>query len=62
MTAPAPAPALALAAHSFAAHPVTAATGVGAMLAHPFMREALLASIPIAALTGVVGYFMVLRS
>jgi zinc/manganese transport system permease protein len=32
------------------------------MLTHPFMQAALLAGIPIAALSGVVGYFMVLRS
>jgi zinc/manganese transport system permease protein len=36
-------------------------TGLGDMLAHPFMRQALLAGLPIAALAGVVGYFMVLR-
>lgn len=32
------------------------------MLTEPFMQHALLAGIPIAALAGVVGYFMVLRS
>jgi len=32
------------------------------MLAHPFMQAAFLAGIPIAALSGAVGYFMVLRS
>src|SRR5450755_1285731 len=37
-------------------------TGLGDLLAHPFMRQAFLAGIPIAALAGVVGYFMVLRS
>lgn len=34
----------------------------GGMLAQPFVRHALLAGIPIAALSGVVGYFMVLRN
>ncbi len=37
-------------------------TGLGQMFAHPFVREAFLAGLPIAALAGVVGYFMVLRS
>jgi len=32
------------------------------MLAHPFMQAAFLAGIPIAALSGAVGYVMVLRS
>jgi zinc/manganese transport system permease protein len=32
------------------------------MLSHDFMRQAFLAGIPIAALAGLVGYFMVLRS
>lgn len=32
------------------------------MLNHDFMRQAFLAGIPIAALAGLVGYFMVLRS
>ena len=36
--------------------------GVGDLLTHPFMRHALLAGIPVAALSGLVGYFMVLRS
>ena len=36
--------------------------GVGDLLTHPFMRHALLAGVPIAALSGLVGYFMVLRS
>jgi zinc/manganese transport system permease protein len=35
---------------------------VGGVLSHPFMRHALLAGIPVAALSGLVGYFMVLRS
>jgi zinc/manganese transport system permease protein len=39
-----------------------AGTGLGDMLAHPFMHQAFLAGLPIAALAGVVGYFMVLRS
>jgi zinc/manganese transport system permease protein len=37
-------------------------TGLGDILAHPFMRQAFLAGVPVAALTGLVGYFMVLRS
>jgi hypothetical protein len=41
---------------------LSAITGLGEMLAHPFIREAFLAGIPIAALAGIVGYFMVLRS
>jgi zinc/manganese transport system permease protein len=32
------------------------------MAAHPFIRHAFLAGVPISALSGVVGYFMVLRS
>jgi zinc/manganese transport system permease protein len=36
--------------------------GLGSILGHEFMRNAFLAGIPIAALAGVVGYFMVLRS
>ncbi|HEX7659155.1 MAG TPA: metal ABC transporter permease [Pseudonocardiaceae bacterium] len=40
----------------------TIGTGLGEMLAHPFMRQAFLAGLPIAALAGAVGYFMVLRS
>jgi zinc/manganese transport system permease protein len=35
--------------------------GLGSILGHDFMRSAFLAGIPIAALAGVVGYFMVLR-
>jgi zinc/manganese transport system permease protein len=38
------------------------AAGVGDMFAHPFMQQAFLAGVPIAALAGAVGYFMVLRS
>jgi zinc/manganese transport system permease protein len=51
-------------AHLFAGRLLadTTGTGLGDMLAHPFMREAFLAGLPIAALAGVVGYFMVLRS
>ena len=37
-------------------------TGLGDLLAQPFMRQAFLAGVPIAALAGLVGYFMVLRS
>jgi zinc/manganese transport system permease protein len=36
--------------------------GVSDVLNHAFMRHALLAGVPIAALSGLVGYFMVLRS
>jgi zinc/manganese transport system permease protein len=32
------------------------------MFSHPFMRYAFLAGVPVAALAGLVGYFMVLRS
>ena len=32
------------------------------MFSHPFMRYAFLAGVPVAALAGFVGYFMVLRS
>ena len=41
---------------------VAVGTGLLDVLAHPFMRHALLAGIPIAALSGLVGYFMVLRN
>jgi zinc/manganese transport system permease protein len=37
-------------------------TGLSHLLAEPFMRHAFLAGVPIAALAGLVGYFMVLRS
>ena len=36
--------------------------GTGDLFSHSFMVNALLAGVPIAALAGVVGYFMVLRS
>ena len=39
-----------------------AALRIGEMLQHEFMRHAFLAGVPIAALAGAVGYFMVLRS
>jgi len=42
-----------------AADPVT---GVANMLSHPFVRNALLAGTAIAALSGLVGYFVVLRN
>ncbi len=43
--------------------PILAADpGLGDLLAHDFMRHAFLAGIPIAALSGLAGYFMVLRS
>jgi zinc/manganese transport system permease protein len=38
---------------------ITLSVGI---LSHPFMRHALLAGVPVAALAGLVGYFMVLRS
>ena len=43
---------------------VSAATGsgLGEVLSHPFMRHALLAGTAIAAVSGLVGYFVVLRS
>jgi zinc/manganese transport system permease protein len=37
-------------------------TGLSHLLAEPFMRHAFLAGVPVAALAGLVGYFMVLRS
>jgi zinc/manganese transport system permease protein len=37
-------------------------SGLGDMLAHPFMRNALLAGTAIALASGLVGYFVVLRS
>jgi zinc/manganese transport system permease protein len=37
-------------------------TGLGDLLSHPYMVNALLAGVPIAALAGLVGHFMVLRS
>ena len=36
-------------------------TGLGHMLSHPFMQHALLAGTAIALLSGLVGYFVVLR-
>jgi len=39
-----------------------ASTGLGDLFAHPFMRNALLAGTAIAAASGLVGYFVVLRS
>jgi zinc/manganese transport system permease protein len=41
---------------------IAVAVGLADLLTHPFMRHALLAGIPVAALSGLVGYFMVLRS
>ena len=38
------------------------AAGLADLWTHPFMRHAFLAGVPIAALAGLVGYFMVLRS
>jgi zinc/manganese transport system permease protein len=38
-----------------------AAAGIGDVLAHPFVRNALLAGTAIAALSGLAGYFVVLR-
>jgi zinc/manganese transport system permease protein len=37
-------------------------TGLSELLSHPFIVSAFLAGVPIAALAGAVGYFMVLRS
>jgi zinc/manganese transport system permease protein len=37
------------------------AVAIGSMLAHPFMRYALLAGTAVAACCGLVGYFVVLR-
>ncbi|HTY72535.1 MAG TPA: metal ABC transporter permease [Actinomycetes bacterium] len=37
-------------------------TGLTELFSHAFMVDALLAGVPIAALAGLVGYFMVLRS
>ena len=37
-------------------------TGLGDLFSHPFMAHAFLAGVPVAALAGLVGYFMVLRS
>jgi zinc/manganese transport system permease protein len=39
-----------------------ASTGFDHFWAYPFMRHALIAGIPIAMLSGLVGYFLVLRS
>ncbi|HEY6798623.1 MAG TPA: metal ABC transporter permease [Kineosporiaceae bacterium] len=39
-----------------------AGSGLGDLLAHPFLQRAYLAGIPVAALAGAVGYFMVLRA
>src|ERR1700682_3497186 len=36
--------------------------GISEMLSHPFMRNAFLAGTAIAAASGLVGYFLVLRS
>src|SRR5438067_4986401 len=36
--------------------------GIGDMISHPFMRNAFLAGTAIAAASGLVGYFLVLRS
>jgi len=43
--------------------PAVLATGTGLadLFAHPFVRYAFLAGVPVAALAGVVGYFVVLR-
>lgn len=40
---------------------LAAGVGIGDILTHPFMRNAFLAGVPIAALSGLLGYFMVLR-
>jgi len=36
-------------------------TSLAGIFAHPFMRYAFLAGVPVAAMAGLVGYFMVLR-
>ena len=41
---------------------LAAGTGLTDIFSHPFMNHAFLAGVPIAALAGFVGYFMVLRS
>ena len=46
---------------------MTAATlatgsGLGQLFAHPFMRNAFLAGTAIAVVSGLVGYFVVLRA
>jgi zinc/manganese transport system permease protein len=41
---------------------LAAGSGIAEMFAHPFMRNALLAGTAIAAASGLVGYFVVLRS
>ncbi len=38
-----------------------AGVGIGDLFSQPFMRNAFLAGVPIAALAGLLGYFMVLR-
>jgi zinc/manganese transport system permease protein len=38
------------------------AAGLSDLLAQPFMRNAFVAGVPIAVLSGLVGYFMVLRN
>ncbi len=38
-----------------------AGVGIGDLFSQPFMRYAFLAGVPIAALAGLLGYFMVLR-
>lgn len=39
----------------------SAGPALGDLLSYPFMRQALLAGVPVAALAGVVGSFMVMR-
>ena len=41
---------------------LAAGSGLGDLFAEPFMRHAFLAGVPIAALSGLVGYLVVLRS
>ncbi|MDQ1466544.1 MAG: zinc/manganese transport system permease protein, partial [Actinomycetota bacterium] len=41
---------------------VAAGTGFPEMLSHPFMRHAFVAGTAIAMASGLVGYFVVLRS
>ena len=48
--------------HTFSLLLLPSGNLVSQMAAHPFIRHAFLAGVPISALSGVVGYFMVLRS
>src|SRR5437660_10382312 len=41
---------------------VATGSGLGQLFAHPFMRNAFLAGTAIAVVSGLVGYFVVLRA